>query len=552
MTAVPSQVQYRWQEAERSMFIHFGPATWQGREYDDGSVPVSSINPEKLDTDQWCLAARSFGAERIVFVAKHTGGFCWWQTHTTDYGVKECPWKEGKGDVLKELSASCRKWGLSLGIYIYPGDRTWGAYIGGGGRTRDPMLQEAYNQVFRTQLTEVLSGYGTIEEVWFDGSCIIEVRDILDTYAKDAVIFQGPHATIRWCGTERGALPDPAWSALKKEDLETGTATVVQSNPEGDVWAPLEVDTPLYDHFWFWSQENEKKRKSLSELMQVYYHSAGRGGVLLLNVSPDRDGVIPEADMELLKAYGKEIARRFGSPLAECAGEGAVLLLRLPEKQRVNHVVLMEAYEKGERVRRYQVEAHTDGGWKTVGEGFRIGRKRILVFGSVETDVLRLVVKKASDTPLLRSMAAFYIDAPDLEALLEAEHAVSLLYDPATDGWVVPGEGVCVFSWSAEDVQGKELSFEADVSFVVTEPGQYELLFSTEGTRRLEIIQLQAVLEGEVTPGVLSVLEKGRRFNLTRTSAVEGEQGGRTAIRARIACGYSGCRGSLTVKKTVW
>ena len=152
------------------MFVCLDPCTWQGREYDNHSMPLSRINPSKLNTDQWCEVAKSWGAKEILYVAKHTGGFCWWQTKTSDYSIRNTPYKNGKGDVLKELSESCKKYGLNLGIYVYPGDETWGAGIGSGGKTSDPARQEGYNKVFRQQLTEVLSCYGHITEVWFDGS----------------------------------------------------------------------------------------------------------------------------------------------------------------------------------------------------------------------------------------------------------------------------------------------------------------------------------------------------------------------------------------------
>ena len=148
---MPSEIQYEWHEQERIMFVCLDPCTWQGREYDNHSTPLERINPEKLDTDQWCEAAISWGAKEILFVANHTGGFCWWQTKTTDYGIRNTAYKNGKGDVLKELSESCRNHGLNLGIYVYPGDETWGAGIGSGGQTKDPSKQEEYNRIFRQQ-----------------------------------------------------------------------------------------------------------------------------------------------------------------------------------------------------------------------------------------------------------------------------------------------------------------------------------------------------------------------------------------------------------------
>lgn len=176
---VPTKAHLRWHNYETTIFVHFAPTTWQpGREYDNHSTPMSAINPSKLNTDQWCEVAKSWGAKMIMFVAKHTGGFCWWQTQSTDYCVKNIPWKGGKGDLLKDISESCKKYGLDLGIYVYSGDDQWGAGIGSGGTTKDPSKQAQYNKVYRQQMTEVLSKYGPITEIWFDGGCKIPVGDI--------------------------------------------------------------------------------------------------------------------------------------------------------------------------------------------------------------------------------------------------------------------------------------------------------------------------------------------------------------------------------------
>lgn len=547
MLAKPSPVQYAWHEIERSMFIHFGPATWQGREYDDGSTPLAEIDPAALDTDQWCRAARSFGAGRIVFVAKHTGGFCWWQTDTTPYSIRNTPFRSGKGDVLAELSRSCRKFGLTLGIYIYPGDRRWDAYIGGGGRTRDPEKQAQYNEIFRTQLTEVLTRYGTISEVWFDGSCVIDVSDILKEHAAQAVIFQGPQASIRWCGTERGLLPEPAWSTLSKEALASGTATVMQSDPDGDAWAPLEVDTTLYDHYWFWSPQNAQKRKSLEQLVQIYYQSVGRGAVLLLNVSPDTSGLIPREDMALLESFGRELERRFARPVAACTGKTE---LQLPPHSRVDHVVLMEDYREGERVRRYRVEALQNGLWTTVTSGSQIGRKHIHVFKEVLADALRLVVEESAGEPLIRSFSAYDIGGPDHEKLVAALKQDVLVYDSASETWRVPGQGDTAFAWQADEVQGGPLTFEVDISPFVREPGQYELLFAAEGGAVLQIDPLEILLEGQPTPGVLHRIQAGR-YCLTRTSVVEEGGAEKTAVRGTLRCEGTPQRGTLQVKRMI-
>jgi len=287
---IPSEAQLRWHAYEQIMFVHLSPATWQGREYDNGSTPLSDIQLSSLDTDQWCEVAKSWGAKMVVFVAKHAGGFCWWQTQTTDYGVRNVSWKNGKGDVLKDLAASTKKFGLDLGIYVYPGDEQWGAGIGSGGITKDPLKQEEYNLVFRKQLTEVLTKYGKMSEVWFDGNCHIPVEDILKEHAADAVIFQGKMASLRWVGNEDGIAPYPNWYTLENSDLKTGTSTALHSDIQGDAYAPLEVDVPLLKnggHKWFWAPDTDHLLMNTSQLMDIYYKSVGRGAVLLLNSSPD-------------------------------------------------------------------------------------------------------------------------------------------------------------------------------------------------------------------------------------------------------------------------
>ncbi len=210
--AKPTPEQAAWQRLELGMFIHFAPNTWQDKEGDDLSTPLDQINPEQLDTEQWVDVAEAMGAKYIVFVAKHIGGFCMWQTDTTDYGIKNTPWRLGKGDVLAELAASCRKRNIGLGVYLSPRDDHLGAATSGRCKTAEE--QAKYSDIYRRQLTEVLSRYGSMMEVWFDGSNVIEVGDILAKHAPEAMIFQGKYATIRWVGNEDGTAPYPAWNAV--------------------------------------------------------------------------------------------------------------------------------------------------------------------------------------------------------------------------------------------------------------------------------------------------------------------------------------------------
>ena len=409
--ARPTPQQVAWQDCEVGMFVHFGPATWQNQEYDDLSTPLEEINPSQLDTDQWASVAEALGARYIVFVAKHTGGFCWWQTETTDYSVRNTPWRDGQGDVLHDLAASCRKHGLKLGVYLSPADRKHGAEV--GGKCKTPEEQERYNQLYRTQLTEVLSRYGEIFEIWFDGSLVVPVGDILAQYAPRAMVFQGPHATIRWVGNEDGLAPYPAWNAVRREDAESGVATAAQGTPDGDTWLPNEVDTvSVNPHYWFWNSKPERKLRSLDELLDCYHSSVGHGAVLLLNETPDTTGLIPQADARRAAEFGAEIKRRFGKSVAETSGEGNVVELMLEKPTVIDTAVTMEDINEGERVREYVLEGLADGPWKELARGTAIGHKKIDRFLPLTFTRVRLRCVTSAAQPLIRKLAVYSVSTP--------------------------------------------------------------------------------------------------------------------------------------------
>lgn len=461
--AKPSAVQYKWQEQGRIMFVHFGVATWLGQEYDEtGEFDIFRINPTQLDTDQWCRVAKSWGAKEIIFVAKHAGSFCWWPTHTTEYCVRNIPWKNGKGDLIKDLASSCKKAGLNLGIYIYPGDIKWGAGLGSGGITKDPSKQEAYNKIFRQQLTEVLTNYGEMLEVWFDGSCKVPVSDILQKYASKAVIFQGSDATIRWPGTESGILHYPVWNSLKGKVLKSGVATQYDDDPDGDVWAPLEADVTLYNHNWFWSPKNEAKRRSVEELMEIYYKSVGHGGTLLLNSTPDTTGLIPAGDVKRYAEFGAEINRRFERPLAKVnnkAAKEAVLSLEKPTK--INHLILKEDYRQGHRIRKYEVWGLTKNKWEKLTTGSSIGVTKIDYFDDVEVTVIKLKVTEHKGTPLIRSLAAYYVTGFELPKAEKEAKEYTILQE-----------------WDTKDFINGKGQMSIDLGKYITAPGQYEVIFT--------------------------------------------------------------------------
>ncbi len=408
--ARPSDAQYEFHEQERIMFIHFHPGTWHGLEYDNGKTDLREITPTKLDTDQWCEAAKSWGAKQILYVAKHCGGFCWWQTDSTEYSIKNTPYKDGKGDVLREITDSCKKHGLKFGVYVYPGDPAWGAGIGSGGQTHDPARQEAFDKVLRQQLTETWTQYGEVFEAWFDGSCKVPIADLVEKHLSEAVILQSPQANIRWVGNEAGLAPYPAWNSLSSKDLKTGLSTAAHGNPDGDAWAPLECDVPLYDHAWLWSKEKEKLRRPINNLLNIYYKSVGRGAVMLLNATPNTDGLIPDGDIKRYRELGEELDRRFANPLGQTSGQGTLHTIQFDRPTKINQFMIMEDYRQGERIREYVVEARTTGGqWETVNTGSSVGRKRIVMFDSVEVTKVALRITKHVGDPLVRDFKVYFV-----------------------------------------------------------------------------------------------------------------------------------------------
>jgi len=403
--ALPTSEQAAWQDLELGMFIHFAPNAWQDQEYDDLSTPLAKINPAQLDTDQWVSVAESMGAKYIIFVAKHVGGFCWWQTETTDCSVKSIPWRGGKGDVMAMLSDSCRRRGMKLGVYISPCDRKHGADV--GGRCKTPEEQTRYNAIYRQQLAELLSRYGELIEVWFDGSCIIDVGDLLKKYVPKAMIFQGPQATIRWVGNEDGTAPHPAWNSLPLKTAQSGVATAADSRPDGDAWMPLECDA-RFRNTWFWNTKNANTLKTVDQLMDMYDKSVGHGAVLLLNHTPDPTGLIPEVDAKRAAEFGAELQRRFGKSIAETSGQGETIELDLGKARTVDHIITMEDIRRGERVRSYIIETLVDGKWQEICRGTAIGHKKIDHFGPVKASKIRIRILNSAASPIIRKFAVYY------------------------------------------------------------------------------------------------------------------------------------------------
>ena len=533
--ATPTPAQLAWHDMELGMFIHWSPGTYENTEsgHDRLRTPLSIINPHLLDTEQWVDVAEAMGAKYIVMVVKHVGGFCVWQTETTDYGVRNTPWRGGKGDMLKDLSESCRRRGIRLGVYLSPADGHFGANVGGVCAT--PEKQQEYGRMYRQQLTELLTRYGSMCEVWFDGSNVVEVGDILAAHAPDAMIFQSRHATIRWVGNEDGIATYPAWNTLSRKDAASGIATNRHGAPDGEVWLPLECDARSRAN-WFWTQDNAKTLKSLDQLVSMYYRSVGNGAVLLLNHTPDTTGRIPELDAARAAEFGNEIRRRFGSALAETTGSGDSIELPLGGRRTVDHVIIMEDISQGERIRVYTVEGWDGAEWQVLCRGTAVGHKRIDRFAPASVSTLRLNCLKSAATPFIRKFAAYNTG---VQCGTETSP-------------VAPRASCKVGEWGEEIYYGigwgKGVSLEYDITDAIDDAGQFELkLVKTGGAHGVEVGAVTVTVDGTEYPQWVSRTDSPDAFNLSFPGVAQ-------SIRLKFQLrgkGGSDCAGVILVTRTV-
>ena len=443
---LPTPEQVAWQQMETNMFIHFGPNTFSGKEWGDGTETEDMFSPDSLDCRQWVRTARLAGFKGVIITGKHHDGFCLWPNPESVHTVAQSSWRDGKGDVLRELSDACREYGMKFGIYISPWDRF------------DPHYgTPAYNDVYLRTLENALTNYGEVFEQWFDGACgegPNGKRQVYDWAAfnrkvaelqPQAVIFSDAGPGCRWVGNERGVAGETCWSTLDIEGFAPGKDapsqdTLGTGNVHGERWVPAESDVSIRPG-WFWRESENDKVKSVEDLLGIYYTSTGRNSLMLLNVPPDTTGRINRIDsLRLMEfraaldgifadnlASGSKIdadnvrGRRFrasnlidGNYDTYWACDDACLTpsftMTLPEPRRFNRIVLQEYIPLGQRVSSFVVEVRgADGGWKAAGEGTTIGYKRILQLPVIETDAVRVRITSSYACPVL-SEAGLYMD----------------------------------------------------------------------------------------------------------------------------------------------
>lgn len=445
---MPSARQWAFQERQFGAFVHFGMATWyDGPEtavfprslrepyaFDmnlwgamTAQPPASVFDPRELDAAQWAAAAVAMGARHVVLTAKHHNGFCLWPTETTEYCVRNSPWREGRGDALAEFAAAVRAAGLGVGFYISAGDVNQGCFSTPEPNGQRRQLGEAdrYLELFARQFREILSGYGELCEIWLDGALDPFSPDVrgpdgqavgsrywpgLIEMARElqpgAVIMGGTSPDVRWCGNEAGLAPYPLWYEVRPGEEE---ASFLPPGVAG--WVVPEADV-FTRPGWFWQAGSDEALMPLERLREIYHRSIGQGANLLVNMTPDRRGLVPEAEVRRLGDLGEDIRRRYIGPLAGTGsegqwGEGATLELSWDEPAGVTAAVIEEDCSRGQRVRRYRLEADVAGEWTPVAEGLSIGRLRIERFDAVRTGCVRLRVLEAEPLPKIRRFEVF-------------------------------------------------------------------------------------------------------------------------------------------------
>jgi alpha-L-fucosidase len=405
MRTIPTPGQLAWQRAGFGMFCHFGINTFHDKEWSDGTLPPSSFDPSSLDARQWVQAALDAGMRYVVLTAKHHDGFCLWQTDTTDYSVRSSPWRDGRGDVVEELAAACEDAGLGFGLYLSPWDRNASCY--------DDFA--AYDDFYARQLTELCTRYGRLFEVWFDGAGSEghvydwdRIMSVVEEHQPDAMVFNMGRPTIRWVGNEDGLAVDPCHYVVQSTEGNHGGAD--QEALSG--YLPPECDVPIRGN-WFWQSDDVHTLKSLRHLMGIYYRSVGLGAGLLLNVPPDRRGLLDDTDAARLRELGDEVRQRFsaGTPAELDAADG-VVRVRFATPTRFDHLVLEEDLSGGQRVDAHEILV--DG--HVVAAGQTVGVRRFQVLDEVTASEVEIRLR--GDQPGLAAVTAHatgHSTIPELE-----------------------------------------------------------------------------------------------------------------------------------------
>ena len=439
---LPSQTQLAYLEDELAAFIHFGPNTFYDQEWGTGQEDPERFNPTRLDAREWVRVLKETGFKKLILVVKHHDGFVLYPTAHTDYSVKASPWRNGEGDLLLEVSQAATEFDMDMGVYLSPWDAHSPLYH---------VEREAdYNAYYLAQLKEILSNpaYGNggkFAEVWMDGARGEGAQKVNYEFEKwfetirelqgDCLIFSTEGTSIRWIGNERGYAGDPLWQKVNSDKLGTEAELdyLQHGDPSGTIFSIGEADVSIRPG-WFYHEDQDSK--SLEELVEIYFHSVGRGTPLLLNIPPDQDGLFDAKDIERLyefAAYRNELykedlalgAKVFGPALsadfachyltdglktsswASDAGLPIQLELDLGSPKTFDVIELREDLKLGQRIAAFHVQVEVDGVWQEFGKGFTVGHKRLLRGPLVEAQKVRVMITESQDLPVLTKISLY-------------------------------------------------------------------------------------------------------------------------------------------------
>ena len=405
----PSNRQLLWQQMETTAFLHFTVNTFTDKEWGDGTESEAVFNPTKLDARQWIKALKNAGFKMAIITAKHHDGFCLWPSAFTKHSVKNSPWKNGKGDVVKEVADACREYGLKFGVYLSPWDRHETSYG-----------TQSYNTYYKNQLRELLSNYGEISEVWFDGakgenakSMEYDFRGYWQLVRKlqpKAVIFSDAGPDVRWVGNEKGNAGQTCWSTIDTAGMAPGKADPSYLNvgdPNGKNWVPAETDVSIRPGWFYHPKENDKV-KSPKDLVNLYYQSVGHNSLLLLNIPPNREGLLSDQDVASIIGFRKILNETFATNFARGNVASSLtdkklntfillkanqpLVIDFKKPVEIDRAMLQENIATGQRIVKALIEYWDGTTWEKLDEFTTVGYKRLLRFDVHTTQKIRLTI----------------------------------------------------------------------------------------------------------------------------------------------------------------
>jgi len=451
---VPSPAQMAWHEMETNAFVHFTTNTFTNLEWGNGNESESVFNPAQLDANQWAATLKQAGFKTMILTCKHHDGFCLWPSKYTLHSVKNSPYKNGKGDIVKEASDACKKYGLKFGVYLSPWDRNHAEYG-----------KPAYITYYRNQLKELFTQYGPIVEMWFDGANggngyyggANETRKIngatyydwpttlalVKSMQPNVVFFSDAGPGVRWVGNERGMAGETNWNSISIDTLFAGKPGIEKllntGSPEGTNWVPAEVDVSIRPG-WFYHAAEDSLVKTPQQLFDIYLTSVGRGSTLLLNVPPDRRGLFHENDVKSLLGFRELLKKELGHNLAlnakvsvdsyrgnqkEYSGynitdgnkntywttndevTAGTVTITLPKISLVKYIMMQEYIQLGQRVKHFTVEVWKNNGWVKLTEASTIGYKRILKVTPVSTQKIKIVITDSKACPIISNVGVY-------------------------------------------------------------------------------------------------------------------------------------------------